>query len=63
MNGITSSKMSLIWYSFSMFSVDSLSRLIAFATPPTARFWMFGVLLPRMVTILFTFRWYSRACR
>ncbi len=40
-----------------MFSVASLSRLIAFATPPTARFWMFGVLLPRIVTTWLTRRW------
>jgi hypothetical protein len=47
----------LIAYSFSMLRVESLSRLIALATPPTARFWMFGVLLPRMATILLAFRW------
>ncbi len=40
-----------------MFSVASLSRLIAFATPPTARFWMFGVLPPRIATTLLMRRW------
>ena len=45
------------WYSFAMFSVASLSRLIALATPPTARFWMFGVLPPRIATTWFALRW------
>ena len=31
-----------------MFSMDWLSRAMAFDTPPTARFWMCGVLQPRM---------------
>ena len=40
-----------------MFRVASLSRLIAFATPPTARFWMFGVFEPRIATTLLMRRW------
>ena len=50
-------------YSLSMLSVAWLSRLMALATPPTARFWMFGVLLPRIVTTWLAFRWNSSACR
>jgi hypothetical protein len=46
-----------------MLSVASLSRLMAFATPPTARFWMFGVFDPRRVTTLLIFLWYSSAWR
>jgi len=50
-------------YSVFMFIVAWLSRLIALATPPTARFWMFGVFEPRIVTTSLAFLWYSSACR
>ncbi len=50
-------------YSLFMLSVAWLSRLIALATPPTARFWMFGVLRPRIATTWLALRWYSSACR
>jgi hypothetical protein len=42
---------------------DWLSRAIGLDTPPTATFWMCGVLLPRMETILLALRWTSSACR
>ena len=53
----------LILKSFSMLSVAGLSRLMALATPPTARFWMLGVFAPRIATTWLTFLWYSSAWR
>ena len=63
MNWFTSRMRSSQRYSFSMFSADWLSRLMGFATPPTARFWIWGVLAPRIAVACVAFRWYSSAWR
>ncbi len=63
MKACTSSSSVFTWYSFSMLSAAGLSRLIAFATPPTARFWMFGVFEPRTATTWLALRWTSSAWR
>ena len=44
-----------------MFIVARLSRLMAFMTPPTARFWMCGVLPPSIATTWLAFLWKSIA--
>ena len=40
-----------------MFRVEAESRLMALATPPTARFWMLGVFDPSTATACSARRW------